>query len=216
MSGRNTLKIKEKGVKDAGFLINQSLCAKILTFISCHFSSVECNEPHDFAKSNNVFGAFGTGSYEVFDFESSLAESLIDADESDFGRSAEVILPFSRGVNTVLLPEARNMPPPTRLGLALSLACLASLNEFGLDGPLVEFSGDGRLGVRGVLPSSETFLSLSVRSLPLVRDTLPFPDDPSVAGNFRDLEDTGSKVSVLTFDDAGRTASEDDSTTGDS
>ena len=71
---------------------------KILTFISCHFSSVDRNEPHDFTKSNNVFGAFGTGIYEVFEFESSSAESLIendDVDESDFGGSAKVGLPLS-------------------------------------------------------------------------------------------------------------------------
>jgi len=86
-----------------------------------------------------VLGAFGTGIYEVFEFESSLAEEN-DVDESDFGGSDKVGLPLSRGVNNVLLPEARNMPPLTRLGLELSLACLASLNEFGLDGPLVKFA----------------------------------------------------------------------------
>lgn len=180
---------------------------------------MERNEPHDFTKSNNVFGAFGTGMYEFSKFKWSLAEGLIendDVDESDSGGSAKVGLPLSRGVNTMLLPEARKMPPPTRLGLALSLTCLASLNEFGLDAPLVEFAGDGRVGVEGVLPSSENFLSLSVRSVPVVKETLLFPEDASVAGNFKEREDTGSKVSVLAFDDAGRTAREDDSRTGDS
>ena len=115
----------------------------------------------------------------------------------------------------MLLPEARNMPPPTRLGLAFSLTCLASLNEFGLDEPFVE--GNGGVGVRGVLPSSGGyFLPLSVRSFPVVEETLLFPEGASVTGNFKEREDTGSNVSVLTFDDAGRTAREDDSTTGDS
>lgn len=114
----------------------------------------------------------------------------------------------------MLLPEARNMPPPTRLGLAFSLTCLASLNEFGLDEPFVE--GNGGVGVRGVLPSSSGyFLPLSVRSFPVVEETLLFPEGASVAGNFKEREDTGSNVSVLTFDDALRTAPEDDSTTGD-
>ena len=163
---------------------------KVLTFISCHFSSVERNEPHDFTKSNNVFGAFGTGTYEVFLFESSLAEEGLiendDVDESDFGGSAKAGMPLSRGVITVLLPEARYMPPPTRLGLALSLACLASLNEVGLDGLLVEFADDGRVGVGGVLLSNETFWSLSVKSFPVVEETLLFPEGVSVAGNFKD------------------------------
>ena len=116
----------------------------------------------------------------------------------------------------MLLPEARNMPPPTRLGLALSLACLASLNELGLDAPLVEFAGDGRAGMVVVLPSSEVFLWLSVRSFPGVKETLLLPEDVSIAGNFKEREDTGSKVPGLAFDDAGCTAREDDSTTGDS
>ena len=159
---------------------------KILTFISCHFSSVERNEPHDLTKSNNVFGAFGTtGIYEVFDFESSLA-----VDELDFvggSPATEVGLPLSRGVNMVLLPEARNIPPPTRLGLAFSLACLASLNEFGLDAPLVEFAGDGGIGVRGVLLlSSEIFGSLSVRSVLAAKETLLFPEGASVVDNFKE------------------------------
>ena len=150
------------------------------------------NESHDFTKSNNVFGAFGTGIYEVFEFESSLAEeSLIenddDVDESDFvGGSAGVELPLSRGVITVWLPEARNMPPPTRLGLALSLACLASLNEFGLDGLLVEFADDGMVEVGAVLPSDESFLSLSGRSVPVVKETLLSPESVSVTGNFEE------------------------------
>ena len=162
---------------------------EILTFISCHFSSVKRNELHDFTKSNNVFGAVGTSIYEAFELESSLAEGLIEGDDVDeliFGGSAEVGLPLSRGVNTVLLPEARNMPPPTRLGLALSLACLASLNEFGLDAPLVEFVGNGEVGVGGVLPSSEPFLSLSMISLPVVKGTVLLPKDASVAGNSKE------------------------------
>ena len=179
--------------------------------MSCHFSSVERSEPHDFTKSNNVFGAFGTGIYGFFEFESSLDENV---DESGFGGSAKVVgLRLSRGVNIVLLPEARNMPPPTRLGLALSLACLASLNEFGLDAPLVEFAGDAGVGV---LLSSDFFWSLSVRSVFAVEETLLFPEGASVAGNFKEREDTGSNVSVVAFDDAGCTAREDDSTTGDS
>ena len=44
----------------------------------------------------SVFGAFGIGIYDVFEFESSfLAEDLV---ESDFGGSAKVGLPLSRGV----------------------------------------------------------------------------------------------------------------------
>ena len=103
---------------------------------------------------------FGTGIYVFFEFESSsLDESLIDVDELRFGGSAKVVgLTLSRGVNIVLLPKARNMPPSTQLGLTPSLACLASLNEFGLDAPLVEFAGDGGVGV---LLSSEIFLTLS-------------------------------------------------------
>ena len=223
MSGRNTLCVKdskEKKVRTLNFDRNITLKKKRkLTFINCHFSSVERNEPHDFTKSNNVFGAFGTGLCEVFESESSLAESPIendDADESDFGGTAKVGSPLSRGVNIVLLPEARNIPPPTRLGLAVSLACLASLNEFGLDAPLVKFAGDGRAGVRGVLPSSEFFLSLSVRSVSAVKEILLFPEGASVPGSFKEREDTGSIVSILESDDAGRTAREGDSTTGDS
>lgn len=187
MSGRNTLcerQQRKRGVRtpDFGRII---ACVKILTLIRCHFSSVERNDPHDFTKSNNVFGAFGTGIF----FGSSLAKSLIgniDVNESGFGGSAEIGLPLSRGVNTVLLPEARNMPPPTRLGLALSLACLASLNEFGLDAPPVEFAGDGREGVGGVLLSGETFLSLSEGSVPVVKETLLLPEDAFVVGNFKE------------------------------
>lgn len=102
MSGRDTLKktvLRER--------INYF--EKIPTWISCHFSSVERNEPHDFTKSNSVVGAFRTGTdvvgkyEEVFEFESSLAES-------DFGK---VGLLLSRGVKSVLRPDARNMPPPT-------------------------------------------------------------------------------------------------------
>ena len=195
---------KKKGVKDMKY--DKS---SLLTFISCHFSSIERNDPHDFTKSNNVFGGFGTGLYEL------------DVDESDFdGGSATTNVVgsplFSRGANTVLLPEARNMPPPTRLGLAFSLTCLASLKEFGFDELFVEIAGDEAVGVRGVLPSSEIFWSLSVRSFPVVKVTLLFPEGACVAGNFKGREDTGFNVSVLTFDDAGRTAREDDSTTGDS
>lgn len=176
------------------------------------------NEPHDLTKSNNVFGAFGIGLF--FDFGSTLAE--IDVDESDLGESDKVVVGLSRGANTVLLPEARNMPPPTRLGLVLSLVCLATLNEFGLDEPpFVEVAGDRGVGVmRGVLPpSSELILSLSVRSVLVVKETLLFPEGVSVAGNLKEREETGSNVSVvLAFDDdAGCTArEEEDSKTGDS
>jgi hypothetical protein len=163
----------------------------ILTLISCHFSSVERNEPHDFTKSNSVFGAFGTGT------ESSLADSPIennDVDESDFGGFVKVGLPLSRGWKIVLLPEARNMPPPTRLGLALSLACLASLNEFILEPP---FAGGG---------SVEVLDGESLSSCVSFKETLLLLEDAS----FKEREDIGSKVSVLTFD------GEDNSETGDS
>jgi hypothetical protein len=182
-----------------------------MLLISCHFSSVECNEPHDFTKSNNVFGAFRTGGYEEV-FESS-ADSPVDSDDVDESDFAKVGVPFSRGAKIVLLPEARNMPPPTRLGLALSLACLASLNEFG---PFVEFAGGGgvRLGGDGTCESADGdvlafdggFLSLSV-----AREALLLSEEATVADNFREREDIGSNLLASKFNDAGGTASEDDS-----
>ena len=175
----------------------------LLTLISCHFSSVERNEPHDFTKSNSVFGAFGTGTgiYEVFEFESSfLSDSPIendDVDESDFGGFVKV---GSRGLKIVLLPEARNMPPPTRLGLALSLACLASLKEFILE-PALAGGGGSVDGLDG------EFLSSCVS----FKETLLLLEDASVVGSFKEREDIGSKASALTFD-----GEDDDSKTGDS
>ena len=154
---------------------------------------MERSELHDFTKSNNVLGTFGAGTVE--------SSFWVDIDESDFGRSAKVGLPLSRGVKTVLLPEARNMPPPTRLDLTFSLACLASLNEFGLDAP---FAGGPSVEVGSGLPldGESSGRSFSV----VVKETLLLLADVSVAGNFKEREDIGSKVSVLAFNDGGCTA----------
>lgn len=111
-------------------------------------SAVEAPKSQALEKSNKVIGAFvvvgvvantgdGLGGWRtgVIGFtvmeagevagagagEAGAGESRLDADE------------FSPPLvgNTVLSPEARNIPPPTRLVFTLSRACLASLKVRG-------------------------------------------------------------------------------------
>lgn len=84
--------------------------------------------------------------------------------------------------NIVLSPEARNMPPPTRLGFALSRACLTSLKVRG-SSCFVEGGGDD-----DARDSGDEILEVDEED-----------EDTGGGWDFKDREDTGSSVSVAGF-----------------
>jgi hypothetical protein len=149
-----------------------------LTVISFHLFSGEVNVHHDFENSNNVGGGLCTPSRGVR--TSSRGGTCDDGDDRFADRSSGSTEFSGAGISLVgkivFWPVARKIPPPTRLGLTLSLACFASLkfSGFEFDNLVVEAGLVASLGSAG----SED------------------DDPPTVVGaGLRNRVDTGSKVS---------------------
>jgi hypothetical protein len=149
-----------------------------LTVISFHLFSGEVNVHHDFENSNNVGGGLCTPSRGVR--TSSRGGTCDDGDDRFADRSSGSTEFSGAGISLVekivFWPVARKIPPPTRLGLTLSLACFASLkfSGFEFDSLVVEARLVVSLGSAG-----------------------PEDDDPPavVGAGLRNRVDTGSKVS---------------------
>lgn len=106
-----------------------------LTVISFHLFSGEVNIHHDFENSNNVGGGLCTPPREVT--VSSRRGTCDEGDDRLAVRSSDSTEFSGAGISLVgkivFWPVARKIPPPTRLGLTLSLACFAALKSSGFE-----------------------------------------------------------------------------------
>jgi len=178
------MEIRRGGSRDV--LHNSGSCLGGILVMSFHLLSGEFNDHHDFENSNKVGGGLGTATLDVGRFiTSSRGETICNSGEDglvvwDSDSTGFSVAAISLVGKIVFWPEVRKIPPPTRLGLSLSLACFASLKLSGFEfgGLMAEIDDRGAVVVGLGRVVSE--------------------DDGPGAGveaGLRDRVDTGSKVS---------------------